>query len=380
LDVLITAQDASKVYDGLAWSGGNGVSVQGLVENDNASDLTGTLRWGGTAQGAVDAGQYTLTASGLSSTNYDIRFQDGTLTIDKAPLTLTTQDAGKVYDGLAWSGGTDVAYSGFVNGEGTSVLDGELIWGGTAQGAQNAGQYQISASGLSADNYAVSMVDGTLTIDKAPLIVTAQDAGKVYDGLAWSGGTDVAYSGFVNGEGTSVLDGELTWGGTAQGAQNAGQYQISASGLSADNYAVSMVDGTLTIDKAPLTVTANDAIWVYDNTPWLGGNGLTYSGFVGDEDAAVLTGDLQWNGSAEGAREPGEYALSPFGLDAANYTVTYADGQLRIITPMEAAGVPYTRAVQQAQRMASEQGTSTPADTATPLQIVGSGIRLPRFK
>ncbi len=39
------------------------------------------LTYGGTAQGAADAGRYTLTASGLTSGNYTIFYLGGTLAI-----------------------------------------------------------------------------------------------------------------------------------------------------------------------------------------------------------------------------------------------------------------------------------------------------------
>ncbi|MGD9865372.1 MAG: MBG domain-containing protein, partial [Pseudodonghicola sp.] len=66
----------------------NGVSSSGYVGGATAADLSGTLSYGGTAQGAVDAGSYTLTASGLSSGNYTIGYVAGTLTIDPAALTV----------------------------------------------------------------------------------------------------------------------------------------------------------------------------------------------------------------------------------------------------------------------------------------------------
>ncbi|WP_106593334.1 beta strand repeat-containing protein, partial [Marinobacterium halophilum] len=278
----VTAKDASKVYDGLAWSGGKDVAYSGFVNGEGTSVLDDKLTWGGDALTAVDAGTYDLTPSGLTSGNYDIRFQDGALTIKKAPLTVTAEDASKVYDGLAWSGGKDVAYSGFVNGEGTSELGGKLSWSGDALTAVDAETYALTPSGLTSGNYDISFQDGELIIKKASLTVTAEDASKVYDGLAWSGGKDVAYSGFVNGEGTSVLDGKLTWGGDALTAVNAGTYALTPSGLSSTNYDIRFQDGTLTINKALLDVliTAQDASKVYDGLAWSGGNGVSVQGLV----------------------------------------------------------------------------------------------------
>ncbi|NYE31176.1 filamentous hemagglutinin family protein, partial [Rhodanobacter sp. K2T2] len=257
--LTVTAQNASKTYDGLAYSGGNGVTYTGLVNNETSSVLGGSLVYGGTSQGAINAGNYGITASGLSSNNYAISYVDGTLDVGKAALTVTAQDASKTYDGLAYSGGNGVTYTGLVNNETSSVLGGSLAYGGTSQGAINAGNYSITASGLSSNNYTISYVDGALDVGKAALTVTAQNASKTYDGLAYSGGNGVTYTGLVNNETSSVLGGNLVYGGTSQGAINAGNYGITASGLSSNNYAISYVDGTLDVGKAALTVTAQDA-------------------------------------------------------------------------------------------------------------------------
>ena len=53
---------------------------------------------------------------------------------------------------------------------------------------------------LQATNYILSYVDGGLAVNKAALTVTATDDSKTYDGLAYSDGNGVTYSGFVNSE------------------------------------------------------------------------------------------------------------------------------------------------------------------------------------
>ena len=143
--------------------------------------------------------------------------------MNKAALTVTANNDSKTYDGVAYSGGNGISYSGFINGESASVLGGTLRYVGSAQGAVNAGSYDLSASGLTSGNYDISYVDGTLTVNKAALTVTANNDTKTYDGVAYAGGNGVSYSGFVNGESASVLGGALRFGGSAQGAVNARQ-------------------------------------------------------------------------------------------------------------------------------------------------------------
>lgn len=100
---------------------------------------------------------------------------------------------------------------------------------------------------------------GTTTADitRVALTVTANDDSRRAGGSAYSGGNGVSYSGWVNGESSSVLGGSLVYGGSAQGATHAGRYSISVNGLSADNYSLAYVDGTLLIDAAS---TANPAL------------------------------------------------------------------------------------------------------------------------
>ena len=410
--ITVTANAASKTYDGLAYSGGNGVtySIAGAT-------LNGTVSYGGSAQGAVNAGSYAITPSGFWSTQhgYIIGYANGTLTVNKAPLTVTAANDGKTYDSLAYSGGNGVGYSGFVNGETSAVLGGTLAYGGSSQGAVNAGGYAITPSGLSATNYAFNYVDGILTVNKAPLtlstsavtktydgtpsaagsaIVTAgtlyggdslsggsfafsdKNAGtnktvnvsgvtvndgnggnnytvayganttstinkapltitanndiRTYSGAAYSGGNGVAYTGLASGETGAVLSGSLSYGGTSQGAVTPGSYSITASGLSSGNYTISYADGTLTVNKAPLTVTAANDSKIYDGMAYSGGNGVSYSGLVNGETTAVLGGTLDYGGSAQGASQPGSYRITPYGLTASNYAISFVDGTLAI--------------------------------------------------
>ncbi len=74
-------------------------------------------------------------------------FANGALNISQAPLSITANDFSRMYNGLAYSGGNGVTYSGFVNSETSAVLGGSLAYGGTSQGAKNAGSYVITPPG-----------------------------------------------------------------------------------------------------------------------------------------------------------------------------------------------------------------------------------------
>ncbi|MDP2145060.1 MAG: GLUG motif-containing protein, partial [Gallionella sp.] len=156
--LTVTANDASKTYDGLAYNGGAGVTY-----SVTPSMSLGTLSYTGASQGATNAGSYAITASGLTSNqSYLISFVDGTLTVSKANATVTANSGSGTYSGVAQSVNGFTA-SGLVNGETASVLAGVTATGATGT---NAGSYTSTASGTDG-NYNLTFANGTLTISKA---------------------------------------------------------------------------------------------------------------------------------------------------------------------------------------------------------------------
>jgi len=253
--LTITASNATKTYDGNAYTGGNGVtySVAGAGASPN---LLGALAYSGTSQGAINAGSYVITPTGLYSNQqgYDISFANGVLTVDKAALTVTANNASKTYGQAISFAGTEFTSSGLQNGE--TIGSVSLASAGAAATANVSGSpYSITASSasggtFSAGNYTITYQNGSLTISPAALTVTANNANKTYDANAYSGGNGVTYSGFVNSETAAVLGGLLAYGGTSQGAVAVGNYTIIPSGLTAGNYTISYVNGALTISAA----------------------------------------------------------------------------------------------------------------------------------
>jgi len=79
--LTVTALDFNKTYNGSAYSGGNGV-ILSLA----GSTPAGTLGYAGSAQGAVNVGNYTITPTGyISNQQYLINYVDGALTIAAIP-------------------------------------------------------------------------------------------------------------------------------------------------------------------------------------------------------------------------------------------------------------------------------------------------------
>ena len=122
-----------------------------------------------------------ITASGQTSTNYTITYVAGNLTVTPAPLTITADGVTRVYGASDPTLG--VSYSGFVNGETSSVLGGTLsVVDSDAATTTDAGTHAgaIMATGLTSTNYTITYVAGNLTVTPAPLTITANGVTRVY--------------------------------------------------------------------------------------------------------------------------------------------------------------------------------------------------------
>ena len=110
------------------------------------------------------------------------------------------------------------------------------------------GTYNIVISKGSVSNYNTTYVNGTLTIEKAPLKITAKSY-TIKQGEALPS-FDVTYEGFKNNETSDVLTKQPTIATTATSSSEAGVYDITASGAEAQNYEISYVAGKLTISPS----------------------------------------------------------------------------------------------------------------------------------
>ena len=247
-----------------------------------------------------------------------------TLTVNQAQLTVTADPQSKTYGG-ADPVLTYTVTGTFYNGDSASVISGVSL--STATGAAaTAGTHPIVASGGTAANYAITDVNGTLTVAQAALTVTADPQSKTYGGadptLTYAPSGTLYY-----GDTYSVISGVSL--STATGAAaTAGTHPIVAGGGTAANYAITDVNGTLTVAQAALTVTADPQSKTYGGAD----PALTYavSGFqLGDTAATVLSGALTHAPGETVAGSP--YAISQGTLAAnTNYNITCNTAQFTI--------------------------------------------------
>jgi hypothetical protein len=253
--LTVTANNTNRIYG--AQNPAFTAGYSGFATGDSSSVLSGapSLTTAATTNSSVAGSPYSIVAAQgtLSAANYTFSFVNGTLTVTPAALMVTANDTNRTYG--ASNPAFTASYSGFVNGEGTSVLSGapSLTTTATASSSVSGSPYSIVAAQgtLSAANYGFSFTNGNLSITPAALTVSADNKSRPY------GTTNpvltASYTGFVNGEDTNVLSGSPSLSTSADTNSSPGTYtiQIAAGTLSATNYSLSLVNGTLTVDSLP---------------------------------------------------------------------------------------------------------------------------------
>ncbi|GHN01037.1 hypothetical protein WSM22_25260 [Cytophagales bacterium WSM2-2] len=324
--LTVTANDASKTYGAVnpAFS----VNYSGFKNGETASVLTTTPNATSSATTTTPVGTVSIVPSGGSATNYTLNYANGTLTINKAVLTATANNASKTYG--AANPAFSVNYSGFVNGETSSVITSQSTASTSATTASGAGTYNIVPSGGTASNYSFAYVNGTLTVNKAPLTIKVADASRNYG--AANPSFSYSFSGFVNGDDASAFSIAFSTPTTsATATSQVGTYTITpVGGNVGPNYSVNgfVGSGTLTVNPAALTVTANNASKIYGaaNPAF----SVNYSGFVNGETAANLTTAPTATSTATVSTSVGTVSIVPSGGAATNYSFNYVNGTLTI--------------------------------------------------
>jgi hypothetical protein len=366
--LAVTANAASKLY-GQA-NPAFAASYSGFVNSDTASSLSGTLALSTPATMGSPVGNYAITPSGLTSSNYAITFMAGTLTITPAPLTITAESKTKVY-GAALPTLT-ASYSGFVNGDTPASLTTPVTLTTTATTASHvAGSpYSISASGAQDSNYTISYVAGNLTVTSAPLTITVDAKTKLYGAPIPT--LTVSYTGLVNGDTPATFGTTPNTAPTVTTAATANSHvagspnSIAASGAAETDYSIGYVAGSLTVTPVPLTITANNTTRVYGAAN--PGVTVSYSGFVLSDGPSALGGALAFATLATPTSPVGNnYSVTPSGLTATDYAISFVNGTLTVSQRTVSVAVSLSAATINEGQIATV--TVTVSDTSGPALV-----------
>ena len=292
----------------------DGLSARTLPVSVTVTDKDGGVGTGGTAV-EVDNLATSLAASAASGTYGGTAALSAILTSGSSPVV------GQV---VSFTLGGKPAGMAVTDAHGVAMLPGVPL------GNLGVGTYagQVGASFGPASGYAATATTAALTVTAAPLTVTANPASRPVGAPDPAFG--VTYSGFVAGDGPAVLGGTLAYTSTATAASGVGSYTINPSGLTALNYAIRYVGGTLTVGKVHLTVTVKDADMGHgDPLPVLTDS---ISGFVNGDTAAVVSGAAALQTAVTGSSPAGRYAITAGAgtLSAANYDFVFVPGTLTV--------------------------------------------------
>lgn len=300
------------------------------------------------------AGHYTITATIEEDANHLPVSVSQEITINKAALTVTANDASRKYgeDNPIFT----YSFKGFVNGDSKSDLTANVEISTNAIINSPVGAYEIVATATADDNYNITCKKGVLTIEKAPLAISTQgtrEYGENNPDFVFS------YEGFKNNENSFVLTAQPTAYTTAKKSSPAGTYPIYISGASATNYEIAYEEGALVVTKAPLTITALNA--TRKRTQANPKFELSFDGFKLEDTQADLEKLPTIQCLADANSPAGTYpiVLLDDGFDT-NYTYTLVNGVLTV------EKLTYTiTALSQDETMGEAFGSGTYAEDET---------------
>ena len=331
----------------------DGVTYEGFAGTEDETVLGGEFAYAYNYSQYGDAGSYTITPSGLTSTNYNITFEDGTLTVNPKEVGLTwSTPTSFTYDGAAHA--LTATATGTENGDAievtvtTTAKEGSSL---TEGNAINAGTYTATISELTgnkAGNYTLPTTPAQdFTISKKSATVsgiTVSD--KTYDGTttATINRDEEVIDGILPGDDVSITDVTGTFAdANADINSKAVNVVITTDGTSVGNYELSVPGGlTAKINRRLLKITANDNTISYGAAAV--DNDVNYDSFAIGDDESLLEGTLTYsfNTLVDGTGDPytttspkgSSFYIIPDGLHLPdgnnNYTITFAVGTLTV--------------------------------------------------
>ena len=344
--VTITGHNDTVPYDGDEHTvTGYDVSISNDLYKEGDFTFSGTAEAKGTDAGTYPMG---LKAEQFSNNNENFKkvtfvVEDGSLTINKRNVVLTSETASKTYDGTALTKPiVKVTGDGFVAGEVTDIKATGSVTHVSEGEVTNTITY-TEGTNFKESNYNITKTEGKLSITPlGGVVVTIKGQTKTvtYDGeehTAWKYDViDISDPLYIK----APDEVPNFWNKNAKGARgtDAGTYAMGWEAADFENTNTNfsnvtfvVTDGSLTITKRPVTLTSASDKKVYD------GNALTKKevtvggdGFAKNEGATYNVTGTQTNVGE--SKNTFTYTLNE-GTKADNYTITKTEGKLEV-TPV----------------------------------------------
>ena len=291
--------------------------------------FTGDATITGTDAGSYDMELVPENFENISNNFSNVEFviEDGTLTISKREVTLTSATDSKMYNGIPLTNhNVTVSGDGFVTGQGASyTFTGSQLDVGSSK---NTFDYELNDN-TKAKNYKITKEYGDLTVTavSTQIVITANSKTEVYSGQAVTDSGHTYTGKLADGD---KLEVEVVGSQTDKGSSDnvVKSYKVTRDGVDVtNNYTFGASQkGTLTVTPRPVTLTSGGGEKKYDGTP-LTNSTVTVggSGFVAGEGATYnVTGSQTDKGSSKNWFT---YTLTE-GTKADNYTITQEYGEL----------------------------------------------------
>lgn len=318
---ILTVTDINKMYDGVEVSAQASASASGsTIEYYDGSDWKADAP---TFLDVADTGEVRVRATNPNYTDVESVIK---VNIAQRPVTLTANDASKIYDNdpATDRGFTSSVTSGsLVNGGDLGTLSAQRVGGQTDQ---DVGTYELEPVYAANPNYDVTTALGIYTIADADTnVLSVTGISKSYDGVAskvkasaLQPGTKITFS----------VDGGATWLDESPDFVHVADSTTVKVKATLKGFADQEAEATVAIAKRSATITVDSRTKEY---------GENESGFSGSVDNLVNPADL---GTVVYGRTPGQEGKVNAGEtvelmalydDNPNYDVTVIKGTLSIV-------------------------------------------------
>ena len=257
--ITITAESAGKTFDGTPLTAsGYSITAGQLASGDElvSADVAGSQTDAGLGDNVV-SGAVIMNGDENVTDQYSISYSNGALMVEQASLTIRAASAGRNYDGEVLSDPDYSIVSGsFAGSDGFSSVTVEGSRTDVGKAENQITSYEFT-NGTNPGNYDIKTEGGILTVAPAGLIVAAVSDSAAYSGKALTNGNYTAI-GLVSGDTlTASVSGFQTEAGSS--ANRVVSCSVSRGGRDVTgNYSISFVNGTLTVNPAPVPENSQD--------------------------------------------------------------------------------------------------------------------------
>ena len=227
--------------------------------------FTGDATITGTDAGSYDMELVPENFENISNNFSNVEFviEDGTLTISKREVTLTSATDSKMYNGIPLTNhNVTVSGDGFVTGQGASyTFTGSQLDVGSSK---NTFDYELNDN-TKAKNYKITKEYGDLTVTavSTQIVITANSKTEVYSGQAVTDSGHTYTGKLADGD---KLEVEVVGSQTDKGSSKNWFTYTLTEGTKADNYTITQEYGELVVTKntSVINITAKSANKTYD--------------------------------------------------------------------------------------------------------------------